>query len=173
LFRSILTWFLSAPYNAAAPTIRKPVYECIPGNALIGAELSGKSGSRQRQAKEVVDESFVTTSEAHLLPAKNLSAWVQANLYLSLADAPFYREDPTLNPAAGACAAAKPAIIVYGKRVGTTLTVCTDNHCPVHDPRAAARLAQDPAPTMAPAPEQETEEEAEERKQQYEQQQIE
>ncbi len=196
--------------------------------------------------------------EAHLLPAKNLSAWIQANLYLSLADAPFDREDPTLNPAAGGCvtcprrsgyntslfadvqgdqcldgpcfqtkitahidrelaarpelvqiengwrhareqrpgavqrghfreiesiaenpdaepvavcAAAKPAIVVYGKRVGTTLTVCTDNNCPVHDPRAAARLAQDPAPTMAPAPEQETEEEAEERKQQYEQQQ--
>ncbi len=41
--------------------------------------------------------------EAHLLPAKNLSAWIQANLYLSLADAPFDRKDPTLNPAAGAC----------------------------------------------------------------------
>ncbi len=198
--------------------------------------------------------------EAHLLPAKNLSAWIQANLYLSLADAPFDREEPTLNPAAGACvtcprrsgyntalfadvtsdhcldgpcyqtkiaahinrelagrpelvqiengwrhareqrpgavqrghfreiegvaenpdaetvpvcAAAKPAIIVYGKLVGTPLTVCTDNNCPVHDPRAAARLAQDPAPTMAPAPEQETEEEALERKESYEQQQSE
>jgi ParB family chromosome partitioning protein len=41
--------------------------------------------------------------EAHLLPAKSLSAWIQANLYLSLADAPFDREDPTLNPTAGAC----------------------------------------------------------------------
>jgi len=198
--------------------------------------------------------------EAHLLPAKNLSAWIQANLYLSLADAPFDREDPTLNPAAGACvtcprrsgyntslfadvqgdqcldgpcyqtkitahidrelaagpelvqiengwrsareqrpgavqrghfreiepiaenrdaepvaicAAARLAIIVYGKRVGTTLTVCTDNNCPVHDPRAAARQSQDPVPTVAPAPEQEPEEEAEERKQQYEQQQSE
>jgi len=198
--------------------------------------------------------------EAHLLPAKNLSAWIQANLYLSLADAPFDREDPTLNPVAGACvscprlsgyntslfadvqgdqcldepcfqtkiaahidrelaarpelvqiengwrsareqrpgavqrghfreiesiadnpdaepvtscSAAKPAIIVYGKRVGTTLTVCTDNNCPVHDPRAAARLAQDPVPSIEPAPEQETEEEAEESKQQYDQQQIE
>ncbi len=166
--------------------------------------------------------------EPHLLPAKHLAAWVQANLYLSLADAPFDREDPTLNPAAGACitcprrsgyntalfidvqgdqcldspcyqvkinahidrevaahpdlvkiengyrspkeqrpgavlrghfrevetvmqnpeaepappcAAAKPAIIVYGKRAGTTITVCTDNHCPIHDPRAAALLA--------------------------------
>ena len=195
-------------------------------------------------------------TEAHLLPAKNLSAWIQANLYLSLADAPFDREDPTLNPVAGACVtcprrsgyntslfsdvqgdqcldgpcyqikinahidreiavrpeliqiengwrrateqrpgavqrghfreiehsenvdaepvapcgAARPALIVYGRRVGTTLMVCTDNNCPVHDPRAAARLAADPTPTMAPALEQETEEEALERKQQYEQQ---
>ncbi len=156
-------------------------------------------------------------SEPHLLPAKHVSAWIQNNLYLALADAPFDREDPTLNPAAGACvtcprrsgyntslfsdvtdgdqclsgpcyqikltahidqqiaarpeliqiengwrnareqrpgavrrghfreietvvdnpdaepappcAAAKPAIIVYGKRVGTTLTVCTDDDC--------------------------------------------
>ena len=41
--------------------------------------------------------------EPHLLPAKHLAAWIQTNLYLSLADAPFDREDPTLNPAAGAC----------------------------------------------------------------------
>jgi ParB family transcriptional regulator, chromosome partitioning protein len=41
--------------------------------------------------------------EAHLLPAKFLSAWIQTNLYLSLADAPFDREDQILNPAAGAC----------------------------------------------------------------------
>jgi ParB family chromosome partitioning protein len=41
--------------------------------------------------------------EPHLLPAKHLSAWIQANLYLSLAEAPFDREDPTLSPAAGAC----------------------------------------------------------------------
>jgi len=41
--------------------------------------------------------------EAHLLPAKHLSAWIQANLYLNLSEAPFDREDTTLNPAAGAC----------------------------------------------------------------------
>ena len=41
--------------------------------------------------------------EAHLLPAKHLSAWIQTNLYLNLADAPFDREDPSLNPTAGAC----------------------------------------------------------------------
>ena len=198
--------------------------------------------------------------EPHLLPAKHLSAWIQDNLYLALADAPFDREDPTLNPAAGACVAcprrsgyntslfsdvtngdqcldgscyqakitayldreiaarpelvqiengyrsprekrpgavqrghfreiepidnpdtepvpaceaAKPAIIVYGKRVGTTLTVCTDNNCPIHDPRAAARLAQqeqeNPTPVMTPAAPEETEEEAAQREAQYEQ----
>ena len=40
--------------------------------------------------------------EPHLLPAKHLATWIQANLYLSLADAPFDREDPRLNPTAGA-----------------------------------------------------------------------
>ena len=38
--------------------------------------------------------------EPHLLPAKHLSAWIQTNLYLCLADAPFSKEDPTLNPIA-------------------------------------------------------------------------
>ena len=194
--------------------------------------------------------------EPHLLPAKHLSAWIQSNLYLELAEAPFDREDPTLNPAAGACVtcprrsghntslfddvqgdqcldgscyqlkvnayidreiaarpelvqiengyrspkekrseavqrghyreiehtdnpdaepvtlceAAKPAIIVYGKRVGTTLTVCTDNNCPIHDPRAAARRAEHPEPVMPPPAPAETEEEAEARRQQHEQQ---
>src|SRR5260370_35270602 len=78
-------------------------------------------------------------------------------------------ENPDAEPAPP-CAAAKLAIIVYGKRVGTTLTVCTDNDCPVHDPRAAEEQAANPAPTMEPAPEAETEEEAEERQRNYEQQ---
>ena len=41
--------------------------------------------------------------EAHLLPAKHLSAWIQANLYLNLAESPFDREDALLKPEAGAC----------------------------------------------------------------------
>ena len=199
-------------------------------------------------------------TEPHLLPAKHLAAWIQTNLYLALADAPFDREDPTLNPVAGACSgcprrtgyntalfpdavadecldgscyqskvnahidraiaarpelvqiengyrsakekrpgavqrghfheikptdnpdaepvppceAAKPAIIVYGRRIGTTLTVCTDDDCPIHDPRAAARKAEYPEAALPPAPPaespEETEEEAEARKQQHEQQ---
>ncbi len=195
--------------------------------------------------------------EPHLLPAKHLSAWIQTNLYLSLADAPFDREDARLNPVAGACttcprrtgyntalfadavsdecldgtcyqtkisnhidrqiaarpeliqiengwrhpkqqragaiqrgvhreidaapenpdaepappcAAAKPAIIVYGKRVGTTITVCTDNHCPVHDPRAAASRAETAVPTLPEPQASESEAEAEQRREEYEQQ---
>jgi ParB family chromosome partitioning protein len=198
--------------------------------------------------------------EPHLLPAKHVAAWIQANLYLSLADAPFDREDPTLNPAAGACVtcprrsghntslfcdvqgdqcldgncyktkveafldreiaahpglvqiengwrnpkeqrpgavqrghvreiptatdnpdaepvmpcdAAKTAIVVYGKQLGRKLTVCTDKHCPVHDPQAAAEAAAHPVPTMPPAPEIETEEEAAEREAALERQRAE
>jgi ParB family chromosome partitioning protein len=65
------------------------------------------------------------------------------------------------------CDAAKTAIIVYGKRVGTKLTVCTDKNCPVHDPKAAAEQAAHPAPVMAPAPPTETEEEREQREAEY------
>jgi ParB family chromosome partitioning protein len=182
--------------------------------------------------------------EPHLLPAKHLAAWIQAHLYLALEDAPFDREDATLNPAAGACltcprrsghnsllfadveihgdqcldsncyqikvanfldraiaarpelvqieddwrrakeqrpgavhrghfreieaenpdaeppcAAAKPAIVVYGKRLGAMLTVCTDAQCPVHDPRAAKRNAT--AAAVIPAADDRTEEKAE------------
>ena len=198
--------------------------------------------------------------EPHLLPAKHLSAWIQTNLYLSLAEAPFDKEDPTLNPTAGACItcprrsgyntalfadvvsdqcldsgcyhskvegfldreiaahpglvqiengwrnpkeqrpgavqrghvreieavtenpdaepvrpceAAKTAIVVYGKQLGRKLTVCTDKHCPVHDPQAAAEAAAHPVPAMAPAPEAETEEEAAERQAEFERQRAE
>ncbi|MGC1300341.1 MAG: hypothetical protein WA869_35380, partial [Alloacidobacterium sp.] len=39
----------------------------------------------------------------HLLPSKYLSAWIANNVYLPLDEAPFDREDNTLNPTAGAC----------------------------------------------------------------------
>jgi ParB family chromosome partitioning protein len=78
-------------------------------------------------------------------------------------------ENPDADPASP-CAAAKTAIIVYGKRIGTT-TVCTDDNCPVHDPESAAAQAAHPAPTIAP--EAETEGETEERQRNYEQKQRE
>ena len=202
--------------------------------------------------------------EAHLLPARFLTAWIQTHLYLSLADAPFDREDATLNPAAGACTtcprrsgyntslfcdvqgdqcfdapcyqtkiaahidreiAARPelvqiengwrnpkeqkpgalqrseyreldtpenpdaeppcaftkaALIVYGKRAGTTLSVCTKPDCPVHNPRGAARQ-QASRPVSVSAAEtqseanaavsEEQQREQEERRKEYEQEQ--
>jgi ParB family chromosome partitioning protein len=42
-------------------------------------------------------------TEGHLLPAKHLAAWIDTNLYLALAEAPFPTDDPTLNAEAGAC----------------------------------------------------------------------
>lgn len=41
--------------------------------------------------------------EEHLLPAKYLASWINENLYLALAEAPFPTDDPTLNPEAGSC----------------------------------------------------------------------
>jgi ParB family chromosome partitioning protein len=198
-------------------------------------------------------------AEAHLLPAKNLAAWIQANLYLPLAAAPFNREDPSLYPVAGACTtcprrsghntslfcdvkgdqcldgpcyhtkvanyidreiaarpnlvqieegyrrpsehhaeavcrgnyreietptenpdaepvaicdAARPALIIYGQHIGTVLTVCTDNHCPVHDPRQSKERAERPVPVMNRPTKDETEEETAARKADYEQHQA-
>nr|WP_263351304.1 chromosome partitioning protein ParB [Acidicapsa acidisoli] len=199
--------------------------------------------------------------EPHLLPAKHIAAWIETNLYLALADAPFDVEDITLNPAAGACVTCsrrsgyntslfadvqgdqcldgvcyqtkvsahidrelvarphlvqiettwrpakeqrpgvlskhsyreldipdnpdaeppcpntKSALIVFGRNAGKTITVCTDGHCPVHDPETAARLArqeaENPAPVMEPASEEETEEEAEQRRAEFEQRRLE
>jgi ParB family chromosome partitioning protein len=42
------------------------------------------------------------------------------------------------------CEAAKPAIVVYGKRLGRKLTVCTDRHYSAHDPQAVAEAAARP-----------------------------
>jgi len=67
------------------------------------------------------------------------------------------------------CEAAKPAIVVYGKQLGRKLMVCTDKHCPVHDPQAAAEAAAHPVPIMSPAPEVETEEEAAQREAEHKQ----
>lgn len=195
--------------------------------------------------------------EPHLLPAKHLASWIQTNLYLSLAEAPFRKEDETLNPPAGpcitcpkrsgyntslfadvqgdqcldgacyqtkvaayidreltarpqlvqiettwrpakeqrpgvlpkhsyrelpeaenpdaepSCPSVRTAMIVYGRHAGTTLTVCTDDHCPVHDPATAARIAKQeeehPSPVMAEPEPEDTEQQKAERIAAYEQ----
>ncbi len=83
-----------------------------------------------------------------------------------------FREIEAENPdAEPPCAAAKPAIVVYGKRVGTMLTVCTDDECPVHDPRAAASEPAEPAPITEPSHEDQTEAGTEAEEPDYETQQ--
>lgn len=67
------------------------------------------------------------------------------------------------------CSHTKSAIIVFGKNAGPTLTVCTENDRPVHNPRVVAQRAADPTPIIAPAPEQETEGEAMQRQAEHEQ----
>jgi len=201
--------------------------------------------------------------EAHLLPAKHLSAWIQAILYLALADAPFDREDTTLNPAAGACVtcprrsgyntslfadvqgdqcldapcyqskvaahierelaahpnliqiettwrspkeqrlgaltrgkyrelpytapenfdaepvqscdAERTALVVFGKGVGTTVSVCTDPDCPVHTNRPQLQRVESTATTpVTPQPESEerlSPEETDEQRQQFQREQ--
>ena len=42
-------------------------------------------------------------NDAHLLPAKYLASWIDANVYIELNDAPFPLDDATLNEEAGAC----------------------------------------------------------------------
>jgi ParB family chromosome partitioning protein len=79
-------------------------------------------------------------------------------------------DNPDAEPA---CSNSKAAMIVFGREAGTIVAVCTDMHCPVHDPATAAHLASEedddnPVPVMEPAPDEETEEEAEQRRADYE-----
>ena len=75
-------------------------------------------------------------------------------------------ENPDAEPVA-ACNSERPALIIFGQHIGTFLTVCTDNHCPVHDPRQAKDRAERPVPVMAPPTEDETEEQTAARKADY------
>ena len=195
--------------------------------------------------------------EPHLLPAKHLSAWIQDNLYLPLADALFSKDDPTLNVEAGACVTcprrsgyntalfadvqgdqcldapcyqskvtahidreltanpalvqiettwnnpkerrpgaipnnawrqlpvlenpdaeppcehSRTAIIVYGRSIGRTLSVCIEPNCPVHDPRTAQYRKEHPAPVIETPTEDETEEQTAQRRADYEARQAE
>ena len=58
---------------------------------------------RQKDAFEKCWRMDWQDTEPHLLPAKYLSAWIANNVYLPLDQAPFDREDSSLNPDAGAC----------------------------------------------------------------------
>jgi ParB family transcriptional regulator, chromosome partitioning protein len=60
---------------------------------------------RQKDAFEQCWRKDWQEKEPHLLPAKYLSSWIANNVYLPLDEAPFDREDASLNPDAGSCLA--------------------------------------------------------------------
>jgi ParB family chromosome partitioning protein len=91
--------------------------------------------------------------------------WQQKNQYRELAE-------PDNSDAEPPCPSAKAALIVFGKHIGRTVTVCLDEECPVHTNHQPSE-AVEPPPVLPPAPEQETEEEAEQRKAEHEQQMAE
>ncbi len=75
--------------------------ECIGDLALIEEPvLTGRGGRWEHRSLNLR-----SSKEAHLLPAKHLSAWITNNVYLPLDETPFDRKDATLNPGAGACSA--------------------------------------------------------------------
>jgi ParB family chromosome partitioning protein len=69
-------------------------------DALLVARLPR---ARQAEAYEHCWRKDWQDKEAHLLPARSLAAWIEQNVYLHLADAPFSTDDADLIPEAGAC----------------------------------------------------------------------
>jgi len=107
---------------------------------------------------------LVTIETAWRSPKEQHPDALNRNQYRELAEP----DNPDAEPP---CPSAKAAIIVFGKGVGHTVTVCLDDECPVHTNHVADEEEEDidPPPVMAEAPEEETEEEAEQRKAEHEQ----
>ena len=99
------------------------------GHALLVAKLP------PAQQQEAFNAAFrqMWTSEGNqpvLIPVRELSAWIQSNIMLELAAAPFSKDDETLCPQAGSCTACP-------KRTGANALLfsevrkdaCTDPQC--------------------------------------------
>jgi len=87
--------------------------------------LARLSAEQQAQAFPNAFRKDYRDDEPHLVPAKHLAAWIQDNLYLALAEAPFDRESTSLLPAAGSCTACP-------KRTGFNTALfadATDDNC--------------------------------------------
>jgi ParB family chromosome partitioning protein len=72
------------------------------GHALLIAKLSA---SRQQEAFSAAFRGL-WTSEGNsqvLIPVRELAAWIESNILLQLASAPFDKQDETLVPEAGSC----------------------------------------------------------------------
>jgi ParB family chromosome partitioning protein len=72
------------------------------GHALLIAKLP----AAQQQAAFAASFRSMWTSDGNqqvLIPVRELSAWIESNILLELASAPFSKQDETLVPEAGAC----------------------------------------------------------------------
>ena len=73
------------------------------GHALLLAKL--QSGQQEEALTTCWQESYANGSKAKriLLPVRHLREWIERNILLELATAPFSKEDATLVPEAGSC----------------------------------------------------------------------
>jgi len=104
---------------------------------------------------------LVTIETSWRSPKEQRPGALQKHQFRELADP----DNPDAEPP---CPSTKAAIIVFGKNVGRTVTVCLDDECPVQTNHQHHETV-DPPPAMPPAPEEETEEEAAKRRAEHEQ----
>ena len=86
------------------------------GHAVLIARLP------QEQQKEALKAAFRQdwqSKEKHAVPVRELAQWIRDTLMLTLADAVFDREDPSLFPSAGAC-------VTCPKRTGANTALFDD-----------------------------------------------
>jgi ParB family chromosome partitioning protein len=99
---------------------------------------------------------LVAIETAWRSPKEQRPGALQKNQYRELAEP----DNPDAEPP---CPSAKSAIVVFGKNVGRTVTVCLDDECRVHT-NCPSREALEPPPVMAPPAEPETAAEAAQRR---------
>jgi len=101
------------------------------GHALLIAKLPA---SRQQEAFNACFRQMWMSdgNKQVLIPAKELSAWIQSSILLELSVAPFDREDSTLVPEAGSCADCPKRtgfnVMLFAEFAGHK-DCCTDAEC--------------------------------------------
>ncbi|MGC1869906.1 MAG: ParB/RepB/Spo0J family partition protein [Acidobacteriaceae bacterium] len=88
-----------------APAVVEAFYkdEIGVGHALLLAKLQPAEQEQALAACFREDWGVGNKSKRILLPVRNLHQWIEHNILLILKDAPFSKNDATLNPQAGAC----------------------------------------------------------------------
>jgi ParB family chromosome partitioning protein len=99
------------------------------GHALLIAKLPD---SQQQEAFNAAFRGMWTTdgNSQVLIPVRELSAWIESNILLQLASAPFAKQDEALVPAAGSCSDC-PKRTGYNKLLFADVRKdsCTDPQC--------------------------------------------